>query len=64
LASPTASPMVSLTEPLVSFAAPAMRSLSMTTYSSDQRMTRIARIGFFVPLVHVLGCSKRDIPRD
>src|SRR5580704_14396054 len=43
LASPTALPMVSLTEPLISFAAPAIRSLSMTTFSYDGHKFRSSR---------------------
>src|SRR6185437_2403496 len=43
LASPTALPMVSLTEPLISFAAPAIRSLFITSFSYDGHNFRSSR---------------------
>src|SRR5512133_284418 len=42
LASPVALPMVSLIEPLISFADPAIRSLSMTTYSYRGHKLRVS----------------------
>src|SRR5207342_1787509 len=46
--------MVSLTEPLISFAAPAIRSLSMTTYSYDGHKFRSSRR----PYRHGASCGR------